>query len=78
MEQIKKNEIEKAIYGKSGLFARTVYKIEEIGKKESIKMIGKKRQSIDTYCRQFYHPEKFDYRPQPRTIMEFAEKLGIE
>jgi hypothetical protein len=78
MKQIKISEIETAIYGKNGLYERTVKEINRIGKAEAIKRIDKKRQSIDTYCRQFDYPEKFDYRPQPRTIILFAEKLGIE
>lgn len=78
MKQLTPNEIENAIYGKDGLFERTIKKIEEIGIRETIQKTGKRQQRISTYMRQFYHPEKFDYRPKYDTIKEIADALEIE
>ena len=78
MAKIKLSEIEKSIYGENGLFQRVIDHIEKIGMAESVKMTGKKRQHIDILKRQYHNPEKFDYRPKLDTIIEIAEKLGVE
>lgn len=75
---MKIEEIESAIYGEKGLYARVIKKIEETDKKEVVEKTGKKIQQIDIFKRQFYFPEKFDYRPKLETIKEFAQKLGVE
>lgn len=78
IKKLRSTEIEKAIYGEGGLYCRVIEKIEKIGTKETVKLTGKKNQSIDLFKRQYFHPEKFDYRPQFNTIREIADKLGVE
>lgn len=72
------NEIESAVYGENGLYARTISKIEEIGIKETVRITNKKQQWINIFIRQFKYPEKFDYRPKLDTIQKIAELLGVE
>lgn len=75
---LKISEIENSIYGKGGLYERTVKKIEEISIPEAVKITGKKRQSFNIYIHQFNHPEKYDYRPKFDTIKEIAEMIWVE
>lgn len=71
-------EIEESIYGKDGLYDRTIKKMSEMEMTEIMKLTGKKRQYIDLFKRQFKNPESFDYRPKLDTIKEIAESLGVE
>lgn len=77
-QMIKLSQIESSVYGADGLYSRVIKKIEEIGTTESMKLTGKKRQYITLVMRQFKNPEKFDYRPKLDTIIELAERLGVE
>jgi len=71
-------EIENAIYGENGLYSRIVYKIDEIGTKEAMKLTNKKRQYIDLFKRQFKNSNNFDYRPKFDTLKEIAKNIGVE
>jgi len=78
MAKLKITDIEKAVYGKDGLFFRVVEKIDKVGVYETAKITNKKKQYVDTFKRQFKTPEKFDYRPKLDTIIEIARAMGVE
>ena len=77
-KQIKICEIEEAIYGEGGAFERVVKKMDEMKMCDVAKITGKFQQSLDIFKRQFYHPEKYNYKPKFDSIKNIAEKLGVE
>ena len=77
-QTLKLDDIENAVYGNNGLYARVISKLETLSPGEAKKITGKKQQYISTFKRQFKEPEKFDSRPKLDTIKEMAQKLGVE
>ena len=77
-QTLKLDDIENAVYGKNGLYARVIAKLETLSPDEAKKITGKKQQYISTFKRQFKEPEKFDSRPKLDTIKEMAQRLGVE
>ena len=72
-EKMKKEQIEKEIYGPKGLYSRVVEKMNN--SREIAEKLGKSTQWINFFKKTYYTDPK---KIRIETIFDYAEKLGVE